>query len=410
MSVDKSWSNIGNEIRDAVEDALKTGNFRDLGDTVTGTVKDVTGKVGQAVSEGISGKYNYTEAMAKATRERKQAERMQKQAANGHREKPAPASMPPFTKVGGVSGVLYTVFGAIGTGIMSLLCLIFFGVSFLVEGGLWSPFLFCMCLLAPFAGMLCVGGRKRKLLKRAKKYLEMCGHNHYCNIDQMAMLTGMSERKVLKEVKKLLRLGFFPEGHLDAKGTCLMLNNKVYKEYLDLEKQRKQFEQEQRTNKVRTAQPQVKAEEKSELEKMVAEGQDCIKRLRDMNDNIPGEEISAKLFRLENLLKRIFEALQEHPDQMPQMRKFMNYYLPTTLKLVNAYEEFDHSSAQGGEVVEAKTEIEKTMDTINSAFEELLNRMLRDTAFDVTTDAQVLQTMLAQEGLTREKEFVNIPK
>ena len=87
------------------------------------------------------------------------------------------------------------------------------------------------------------------------------------------------------------------------------------------------------------------------------------------------------------------------------MRKFMNYYLPTTLKLVAAYEEFNDLRSQGEEIREAKTEIEKTLDTINGAFEELLNRMFRETAFDVTTDAQVLQTMLAKEGLTSQKEF-----
>ena len=82
------------------------------------------------------------------------------------------------------------------------------------------------------------------------------------------------------------------------------------------------------------------------------------------------------------------------------MHKFMNYYLPTSLKLVSAYEEFDDLSSQGEEILEAKQEIEKTLDTINSAFEELLNRMFREAAYDVTTDAQVLQTMLAKEGLT----------
>lgn len=127
-----------------------------------------------------------------------------------------------------------------------------------------------------------------------------------------------------------------------------------------------------------------------------------------MNDNIPGEEISAKLFRLENLLKEIFEALREHPEQRHQMKKFMNYYLPTTLKLVEAYEEFDDLSAQSPEIIEAKAEIEKTLDTINSAFVELLGRMHRDTAYDVTTDAQVLQTMLAQEGLAGQDVFAKV--
>ena len=104
-------------------------------------------------------------------------------------------------------------------------------------------------------------------------------------------------------------------------------------------------------------------------------------------------------------MKQIYARLEEHPEQLPQLKKFLEYYLPTTLKLVAAYEEFDAMSEQGPNIVEAKAEIEKTMDTINDAFAELLNRLYRDTAFDVTTDAQVLQTMLAQEGLTGGNDF-----
>ena len=83
----------------------------------------------------------------------------------------------------------------------------------------------------------------------------------------------------------------------------------------------------------------------------------------------------------------------------------MDYYLPTTLKLVEAYEEFDGISVPGEEVVQAKAEIEKTLDTINEAFAELLNNLFQDAVFDATTDAQVLKSMLAREGLTKEMEL-----
>ncbi len=66
---------------------------------------------------------------------------------------------------------------------------------------------------------------------------------------------------------------------------------------------------------------------------------------------------------------------------------------------MEAYEEVDSLSVQGDDIRAAKAEIEKTLDTINGAFGELLNKIFRDTAYDVTTDAQVLQTMLAKEGL-----------
>ena len=124
-----------------------------------------------------------------------------------------------------------------------------------------------------------------------------------------------------------------------------------------------------------------------------------------MNDAIEGEVISAKLYQLENLLKEIFARVKEHPEQRPEMRRFMEYYLPTTLKLVAAYEEFDRVSVPGEDILSSKQEIEKTLDTINMAFEELLNKLFRARVYDVTTDAQVLKTMLAREGLTREPVF-----
>ena len=109
--------------------------------------------------------------------------------------------------------------------------------------------------------------------------------------------------------------------------------------------------------------------------------------------------------RRENLLKEIFDRVQEHPEQMHRMHKLMDYYLPTMLKLVEQYAEFDEISSPGDDILDAKKEIEKTLDMINQAFVTLLNNLFRDAAFDASADAQVLQTMLAREGLT-ESDFV----
>lgn len=409
MNANKSWSSIGEEIRDAVESALRTGNFKDLGDVVTDTVKDVSAKVGQAVSDGLGGSGNLTEQYESATRERKRAQAQQEEARR-REASAAAAGRAPFVRVGRISGTLYQVFGALGTGVMAVLSAVFLGLGIGLGGGWMVTFFILALVLLGFIGMLRVGCGQKLRLKRAKKYLELSGHNHYINLEELALRTGKAEKFVLKDVKKMLHLGYFPEGHLDRQETCLMLDDKIYEEYLNLEKQKRLQAQEQQESRAAQQEEQAPSGEKSELEAMISEGQECIRRLRNMNDNIPGEEISAKLFRLENLLKEIFEGLRVHPEQLPQMRKFMNYYLPTTLKLVSAYEEFEDLSSQSGEILEAKTEIEKTLDSINSAFEELLGRMFRDTAYDVTTDAQVLQTMLAKEGLTGQREFEKIPR
>ena len=115
-------------------------------------------------------------------------------------------------------------------------------------------------------------------------------------------------------------------------------------------------------------------------------------------------EMTGKLLRLDQILERLFGTLRKYPDQLDELERFMEYYLPTTVKLVKAYQEFTAVEFPGDNIKKAKTEIEATMDTINGAFEKLLDDMYEDTAFDVMTDASVLQTMLAREGLT-EKDF-----
>ncbi len=85
---------------------------------------------------------------------------------------------------------------------------------------------------------------------------------------------------------------------------------------------------------------------------------------------------------------------------MPEISKFMRYYLPTTLKLVNAYREFEKQPVQGENIRNAKTEIQTSLEIINKAFENLLDSLFEDDALDISTDISVLHTMLAQEGLT----------
>ena len=190
-----------------------------------------------------------------------------------------------------------------------------------------------------------------------------------------------------------------------------MLDDTVYRQYLAAESGRIQREQENRPAPEPQERPEAPAAtpaEEAELDEMMTEGTEFIRKLRDLNDKISGETISAKLFCLENLLKDIFEGVRMHPDQRHQMHKLMSYYLPTTLKLVEAYEEFDRVSAPGEDIIKAKAEIENTLDTINDAFRELLNKLFQHAVFDATPDAQVLKTMLAREGLMREMDFATV--
>lgn len=403
MNENESWKGIGEEIRRSVLEALDSGDFENLGNTVFDTVADTMRTVSEQVGKTVA--VNQTRVMSEVTKARQEARR---QAEAMKKKKPSVAArvLAPFRTIGSVSSVLLKVFGGIATGLTGTFALIMMLAS-IMDGALFPLLLFSLGLLAGSIGMILIGVKQKKRLDKAEYYLKLAGNNHYINVSDIAQYTGESKKKVLAELRQFIRRGFYPEGHLDAKGTCLMLDNKIYSEYLEIEKQRRiqAKEERQERKKQQESVPAQSAGAGTELEQLISEGQEYILQLRMMNDHIQGEEISAKLFRLESLLKQIYARLEEHPEQLPQLKKFLEYYLPTTLKLVASYEEFDAMSEQGPNIVEAKAEIEKTMDTINDAFAELLNRLYRDTAFDVTTDAQVLQTMLAQEGLTGGNDF-----
>ena len=178
------------------------------------------------------------------------------------------------------------------------------------------------------------------------------------------------------------------------------------------DREKKVFLDEQYVKTEENARELKKQEKKSprqqlseEVKKVIEEGDRYIEEIRRSNDAIPGVEISNKIYHMENVILRIFQRVEQHPELIQDLHKFMDYYLPTTVKLLNAYEELDKQRLEGENIKTAKREIENTLDTINVAFENLLDSFYNETAWVVSADISVLKTMLAQEGLTEEKNF-----
>lgn len=199
----------------------------------------------------------------------------------------------------------------------------------------------------------------------------------------------------------------FPEGRINDEKTYLLLSDEAYDAYEKYEEGVRLREREERRLKEEVERQQRMEAQNPILKEtrlLIEEGKESIEQIREANEAISGEVISQKLDRLEIILCKIFEYVENHTDELPETRKFMGYYLPTTLKLVNAYREMDAEPIQGENIRSAKHEIEETLDTINYAFENLLDSFYQDKAMDISTDITVLETMLAQEGLT-EKDF-----
>ena len=118
-----------------------------------------------------------------------------------------------------------------------------------------------------------------------------------------------------------------------------------------------------------------------------------------MNAELPGIVITTKLQRLESVIRSILYEVRKQPSSATDLRKLMNYYLPTVWKLLETYKEIDDQPVVTEQMARTQQEIEGTIDTINNAFENLLEQMFRNKAWDVSSDISVLNTMLAQDGI-----------
>jgi 5-bromo-4-chloroindolyl phosphate hydrolysis protein len=196
----------------------------------------------------------------------------------------------------------------------------------------------------------------------------------------------------------------FLQGHLDKKETCFIASDEMFDQYMLTQKQ---YEEQLLLESREAVKPASATDDK--VTKVLQEGRDYIAVIRKCNDEIPGEEMSEKLDKLEQLVTRIFARVEEEPALASDMQKMLNYYLPTTQKLLEAYRDLDKQDVQVQNISETRREIEKSVDTINMACEGILNDLFRDRAWDIQSDISVLTTMLKQDGYLKS-DFNTVEK
>ncbi|MBO4416151.1 MAG: 5-bromo-4-chloroindolyl phosphate hydrolysis family protein [Lachnospiraceae bacterium] len=138
----------------------------------------------------------------------------------------------------------------------------------------------------------------------------------------------------------------------------------------------------------------------SEIDALLDEEEKAIAEMRRLDDSILDEKVSAQIVHLEDVTSKIVDCIVEKPAKRLQVKKFFGYYLPTTLKLLNSYDRMDEVGISGTNIDGAKGSIEALMDTALAAFDKELDSLYGDEAIDVTSDIKVMESMLAQDGLT----------
>ena len=399
------WYDAGEQIKKLVQDAVDGKDFSQLSSMITSVVNDAVDSVQAAMQDNI---YQHTNREA-ADRIRRNMQEKQEKARAAEKEK---AVVPVKTKLrvpGEISGNVmkwtgFSVSGMLGFSLVILAAsAAALGFSIAVPGSI---------LAVLFAGSLSVGicGRnKAALAKRFRRYREVIGDRTYCLIEELASAIGENYKFVRKDLRKMIGKGFFQTGYLDRKETMLITDSDTYQQYLTAQTEYERREMTNQAAREEEAKKKARMEEEQKesdgrltpkCREVVEEGRRYIRHIHECNEKIPGEAISAKLDRLELVITRIFREVERRPETADDMKKMMSYYLPTTQKLLDAYCEMDDQPIAGQNIERTKKEIVATLDTLNTAFENFLDSFFEEKAWDISSDITVLQTMLAQEGLT----------
>ena len=250
-------------------------------------------------------------------------------------------------------------------------------LEYLSWGGLnyaWSQlfvlFGFCVAgLVVMYAGL----SRTRKG-RRFQKYLNLIGRQKSVRVETLASTMGRPIRKVYDDLDEMLDRGVLPVGYLDHANGLLVLSDEGVKE---------------------APKPQPKTPEEE-----AREDNAILREIRTVNDAIPDPVMSRKIDRIEEITGKILDYQRKNPGKDSELRSFLDYYLPTTLKILRAYAQLDAQGIEGENIRSAKERIEGMMDKVVEGFEKQLDKLFQTETLDITSDVQVLEQMLRKDGLS----------
>ena len=233
-----------------------------------------------------------------------------------------------------------------------------------------------LCFLFGSLGCLWAGLRKRKQASHYRSYLAMIGSHTSISVSALASAAGSSPKQVRDDLSDMLEDGFFPGGFLDLRNDLLVVSGSGLRD-----------EPEEKQETPQSPPPQ-------EAENAI------LSEIRAVNDAVENEKLSGQIDRIGVITAKILEYQRSHPDKSPQLHSFLSYYLPTTLKILRAYGQLEDQEVSGENITAAMKRIEGMMDKVVEGFEKQLDQLFQGDAMDITADVEVLERMLAKDGLS----------
>ena len=238
-----------------------------------------------------------------------------------------------------------------------------------------------------FAGgvaMLVAGQRMKRRSARVARYLAVMGKRGYIAVDELCAVTGKSRKKIESDLDYMVEKGLLGAGaYLDSGRGIFFRSADAFADYAN-----------------------ATAKKENVTPKEANEGYaGALRAIRSANDRIADPVLSEKIDHLETVAGKIFREVEQHPEKQQQAATFLNYYLPTTLKLLDSYAKFEEAGIEGENLSRAQERIEETMDALIKGFDKQLDDLYRNEAMDIDSDIRVMENMLRRDTASVEDDF-----
>lgn len=270
-----------------------------------------------------------------------------------------------------ICGVILCAIGAVGAAnAVDTIAAVWGAVTFSM---IWKLISF-LCVAGAGCALLGVRAGRKKRARRIAGYISIIGERRTVLISELAKAAGVKESTVKKDIEIMLENHLLSdEAYLDIGAGRLVIQRADY-----------QHPEEQ------------DPEPASRYRAIVME-------IRQLDDEIEDEMVSEKIRQIAMLTAKIFDVVQDKPEKLPEIKSFMSYYLPTTLKLLRSYRDFEKQGVSGENIDAAKKRIEKILDTLVSGFSQQLDQLFKSDAMDISSDIDVLETMMRRDGLSKDE-------
>lgn len=232
-----------------------------------------------------------------------------------------------------------------------------------------------------------------KFNRRYNLYSDVLKYRNIILVADLVEYANNNEKIVVKDLTKAIKKKLIPQGHLSKEQIFFMVSDDIYDKYMEKQPVYDRYYRKQLEERVR-----VKSRS-GMVTHFLEMGQNSIDRIHEIKSVIKDKAVSNKIDRMEKIVAMIFHEIDINPEQIDKLGLFMNYYLPTTEKILEAYANIDEKQYKGKSLKNAKKEIEDSLDMINNSFEGILDKFYQEHELDITSDISAMEIIMKQEGM-----------